>query len=237
MGGKVKTATVLVLLLTGMLIFLNALLFALLGYVALVVPMVIAGGVLLVIIPRIRRRRARRRQRVFSGAALVQTHQHVCRAPGLKLTLSPDGRPSGGIVIAGSRTGQRLENLSLDALLEIGASFDESDTQSLTLIVRYLDSAHPGWRDGPTAAAEGRTDRRRHDEPRPDVNDPRHADRRAALRLLGLAEGASAAEICAAHRRLIKRVHPDVGGSSSLTAEINQARTVLLAHGGDQRLG
>jgi curved DNA-binding protein CbpA len=49
-----------------------------------------------------------------------------------------------------------------------------------------------------------------------------------ALAVLGLAEGATAAEIRAAHRRLIQRVHPDVGGSADLAARINRAKDILL---------
>src|SRR5665213_4144461 len=45
-----------------------------------------------------------------------------------------------------------------------------------------------------------------------------------ARRLLGVGEGADAAEIRAAHRRLIARVHPDVGGSAELARRVNLAR-------------
>ncbi|HEX9525597.1 MAG TPA: hypothetical protein VF949_21670, partial [Reyranella sp.] len=44
----------------------------------------------------------------------------------------------------------------------------------------------------------------------------------------GLAEGASEDDIKAAHRRLIQRMHPDVGGSADLAARINRAKDVLL---------
>ncbi|HEY4891663.1 MAG TPA: DnaJ domain-containing protein, partial [Reyranella sp.] len=49
-----------------------------------------------------------------------------------------------------------------------------------------------------------------------------------ALAVLGLAEGASEDDIKAAHRRLIQRMHPDVGGSADLAARINRAKDVLL---------
>ena len=52
--------------------------------------------------------------------------------------------------------------------------------------------------------------------------------REEALAVLGLAEGASEDEIRAAHRRLIQRMHPDVGGSADLAARINRAKDVLL---------
>jgi hypothetical protein len=50
-----------------------------------------------------------------------------------------------------------------------------------------------------------------------------------ALDVLGLAQGASASAIRAAHRRLVQLVHPDRGGSNYLAARINEAKDILLA--------
>jgi hypothetical protein len=50
-----------------------------------------------------------------------------------------------------------------------------------------------------------------------------------ARRLLGVSEGATLQEIRDAHRRLIARVHPDVGGSAELAHRVNAARDTLLA--------
>ena len=51
-----------------------------------------------------------------------------------------------------------------------------------------------------------------------------------ARRLLEVPVGASSDEIRAAHRRLVARVHPDVGGSADLTRQVNTARDTLLRH-------
>jgi DnaJ homolog subfamily C member 19 len=50
-----------------------------------------------------------------------------------------------------------------------------------------------------------------------------------ALDVLGLAEGATKEEILQAYRQLIKKVHPDRGGSAHLASEVNRARDVLLS--------
>lgn len=50
-----------------------------------------------------------------------------------------------------------------------------------------------------------------------------------ARRLLGVQADASTADIRAAHRRLIARVHPDAGGSEELAQRINAARDALIA--------
>jgi len=49
-----------------------------------------------------------------------------------------------------------------------------------------------------------------------------------AYEVLGLAKGASAEEVIRAHRALMKKFHPDHGGSTALAARVNQAKDVLL---------
>lgn len=49
-----------------------------------------------------------------------------------------------------------------------------------------------------------------------------------AARLLGISASADGPTVIEAHRRLIARVHPDVGGNDELAARINRARDVLL---------
>jgi hypothetical protein len=50
-----------------------------------------------------------------------------------------------------------------------------------------------------------------------------------ARALLGLAPGADRAQILAAHRVLIGRVHPDRGGSGAAVHQADAARDLLLA--------
>jgi len=49
-----------------------------------------------------------------------------------------------------------------------------------------------------------------------------------ALQILGLKGEATPAEIQATYSRLMKRVHPDLGGSDYFAKQLNQARDILL---------
>jgi len=60
---------------------------------------------------------------------------------------------------------------------------------------------------------------------------PESMSRRQARSILGVGDTAGRAEIEAAYRRLIRRAHPDHGGSTGLAAQLNAARDRLLRGG------
>jgi hypothetical protein len=125
----------------------------------------------------------------------------------------------GASVLRGRFSGRTLDGLS-DADLRVLHGECASDADSLRVLESYLDRRlGPDWRGGAHQEAP-------HDRP---PRGPREDMTRAeALALLGLQEGAGDDDIRAAHRRLIQRVHPDVGGSAELAARINRAKDVLL---------
>jgi hypothetical protein len=69
-----------------------------------------------------------------------------------------------------------------------------------------------------------RDDRRRDDE----EDEAERMSRGEALEVLGLEPGADEGEIRAAHKRLLRLVHPDRGGSAYLARRVYAARDALL---------
>jgi hypothetical protein len=119
----------------------------------------------------------------------------------------------GGSVLQGRFVGRTLDGLADAELLELHGECAR-DPDSLKVLEAYLDRR--------LGAAWRRTQEAPLRNPRVDMT------RQEALSVLGLAESASPDDIRAAHRRLIQRVHPDVGGSADLAARINRAKDVLL---------
>jgi hypothetical protein len=127
-----------------------------------------------------------------------------------------------GEVLRGRFAGRALASLGLSDLLELLADCRREDPRSVALLETYLDRRAPDWR-GESAAGAGAGG-----EQRTGRGAQTGMDEATAWQVLGLAPGASVAEIKAAHRRLMTKLHPDHGGSSYLAAQLNQAKDYLL---------
>jgi hypothetical protein len=126
-----------------------------------------------------------------------------------------------GDVLQGRFAGRSLASLGLAELLDLIADCQRDDPRSVALIETYLDRRQPDWRDHAAGGAHGQ-----------DQSAASAAaggmDEATAWSVLGLVPGASEAEIKAAHRRLMTKLHPDHGGSGYLAAQLNQAKDLLL---------
>ncbi len=134
----------------------------------------------------------------------------------LELELDHASGAMRGRILAGRYRGHALDALDVPALMSM---LDEVDSESRTLLMAYLDRRAPGWREhtqGDSAAGDGRAASTGKMTPE------------EAYQILGLQPGASADEIGLAHRSLMKKLHPDQGGSTYLAARVNEAKDVLL---------
>ena len=130
----------------------------------------------------------------------------------LHMSLDHDSGELDARVLEGRFRGRRLDDLPLDALLELLAECQREDAESCPLLETYLDRVHgPDWRHGAKAPES-----------------TAGMSRSEAYEILGLSPGASAKEVVDAHRRLMQKVHPDRGGSDYLAAKLNEAKELLL---------
>ena len=138
------------------------------------------------------------------------------------MTLDHDTGEMEGCVLAGGFEGQRLRSMDEARLQDLLAECRVSDPDGVRLLEAYLDRRFPHWREH--AQAE--------EPPQADTPSPSGAmTPEEAYRILDLHPGASPDEIRQAHRTLMKKLHPDQGGSTYLAARVNQAKDVLLKPG------
>ncbi len=158
------------------------------------------------------------RRHFASGLGSSGPRRSTVRSTGLQMTLDHESGELDGEVLTGNYKGKRLSQLQLSELFALAQQFS-ADAESLRLLESYLDRARPGWRDDMEADA---------DRGRSAAGGTSGMSAQEAYEILGLQPGAGETEIRQAHRRLMKQVHPDRGGSAALAARINQAKERLL---------
>jgi hypothetical protein len=179
--------------------------------VALAIPLLILGAVLLL-------------RKTGGIANKYAPRTSNVRSAYLEMTLDHETGTIDGQILTGQREGEFLSNLALHDLLMFYAEV-ETDQESVKLFETFLDSRHPDWRDQEdVGSAPG-------EETSPFSG---QLSRDEAHQLLGLEAGCTEEDIRMAYHRIIKRVHPDSGGSAALTAQITAARDRLLDD--DQKL-
>jgi DnaJ domain len=157
----------------------------------------------------------------FASTGLFQRTQKTpgqvsrVRSAFIEMELDHDSGAMRGRILAGRHEGAMLDALDVATLIGL---LTEIDAESRALLAAYLDRREPAWREhaqGDAAAGERvtRTGKMTAEE---------------AYQILGVQPGASAEDIGRAHRTLMKKLHPDQGGSTYLAAQINEAKEVLL---------
>ncbi|HEY6629846.1 MAG TPA: DnaJ domain-containing protein [Rhizobiaceae bacterium] len=160
--------------------------------------------------------------RAKGRVAKPKGQRSTVRTAALEMELDHDTGGLEGIVLAGRHEQKMLSTMTLKQLRELYKEL-AGDSESRQLLETYLDGRFPAWRENV----------------KPDSGD-RHGvapgsgpmTKEEAYKVLGLEAGATTADIRKAHRRLMQRLHPDLGGTSFLAARINEAKDVLLSNHG-----
>lgn len=152
------------------------------------------------------------------GARTQKTPKQVSRVRSafLEMELDHDTGAMRGVILTGPREGTRLEALDIDTLVGLLAEIDD---ESRALLAAYLDRRDASWREHAQADAAARQGGSAARGP---------MSQEEAYQILGLEPGAKSEEIVRAHRTLMKRIHPDQGGTNYLAARVNEAKDVLL---------
>ncbi len=157
----------------------------------------------------------------FGHAGIFQRTQKTpgqvsrVRSAFIEMELDHDSGAMRGRILAGRFEGVALDTLEMATLTGLLA---EIDPESQALLAAYLDRREPSWREhaqGYAGAGEGATSSGK-------------MTQEEAYQILGVQPGATAKEIGMAHRALMKKLHPDQGGSTYLAARVNEAKDVLL---------
>lgn len=141
------------------------------------------------------------------------------RSACLDMSLDHDSGNLSGRIIAGEHAGRSLDEFDLRQLVAIGSGFD---AESLALLESYLDRRFPAWRQNAQGEGAGRQGGNVGSAPSGKMT------QQEAYQILGLQPGASEDEISRAHRSLMKKLHPDQGGSTYLASRVNEAKDILL---------
>ncbi|MEI7601053.1 MAG: molecular chaperone DnaJ [Aestuariivirga sp.] len=136
----------------------------------------------------------------------------------IAMQLDHDTGRMDGNILAGSLKGRKLSSLTLVEAQALHAQCAAATDQSRALFEAWIERTHPEWRAQWNSGAG-----------RAAATTSQKMTRAEALAILGLKEGATPDDIRAAHRRLMKTAHPDLGGSDYLAAKINEAKEFLLS--------
>lgn len=151
-----------------------------------------------------------------SGAQRSPGQTSRVRSQFLDMTLDHDSGELLGQIVAGPYAGHSLGEFDLPQLAAMIPGFD---AESVSLLESYLDRRFPAWRQD--AQGQGAGGQRRA------ASSGKMTDEEA-YQILGLQPGAGRDDIVRAHRALMKKLHPDQGGSTYLATRVNEAKDTLL---------
>lgn len=143
----------------------------------------------------------------------------------LRMTLDHESGEVDGELLATVSEGKYLSEFGLPDLISLYILANKQYPDSIEVLAAYLDRKYGSdWREAANAGNNSEDN----------AQDSRASDSAVmtkidAYAVLGLEHNATEAEVIAAHRKLMIKLHPDRGGSNYLAAKINQAKDLLVS--------
>ncbi len=153
----------------------------------------------------------------FPGSANKSQGQNSrVRTRTIEMELDHDTGDMEGRVVRGRFSSRMLSSMDEAELTRLYKECQSADPQAAQLLDAYMNRRFAHWRE------ENDSDAQR------GASSSGPISRDEAYEILGLEPGAGKLDIRRAHRKLMKKLHPDQGGSNYLAAKINEAKDLLL---------
>ncbi len=158
---------------------------------------------------------------MFSSLGGARPPRTSCvRSAMIEMELDHDTGAMHGTILAGPDEGRSLDQMTRPQCIALYGLCGRDDPDGARLLEVYLDRRFPGWRAaGEDHADAGSTGPGRR---------PAAMSEEEAYEILGLEKGASREDVVRSHRLLMKKLHPDHGGTTALAARVNEAKDVLM---------
>jgi len=153
---------------------------------------------------------------LFGGGRRSAGQSSRVRSRYIEMSLDHDSGDLRGQILEGPQAGHSLDEFDLTQLLAMVPAFD---AESVALLESYLDRRFPAWRQDAQGDRAG-------GQARAPAGGKMTTEE--AYQILGLQPGATRDDVSRAHRALMKKLHPDQGGSTYLAARVNEAKDTLL---------
>jgi hypothetical protein len=144
------------------------------------------------------------------------------RTSSLEMILEHDTGHIDGNILVGLHAGKRLSELDLKDVISFRSECEERDLKAVKLIDAFLDRTYEDWHKFAGIEDEYFAN----GEVGSDNFGP--MSREEAYEVLGLGRDSTKDDVRRAHRQLMKKLHPDQGGSTYLASKVNEAKDFLL---------
>ncbi|WP_202899170.1 DnaJ domain-containing protein [Methylocapsa aurea] len=158
--------------------------------------------------------------RMFKPVGGAAGRVSCVRSAMIEMELDHETGKMRGTILAGPDEGKLLDSLTRPQCESLYCLCCRDDPEGARLLEAYLDRRFSGWR--PTGQDQGDSG------PAGARRGSGAMSKDEAYEVLGLQKGASREEVVRSHRSLMKKLHPDRGGTTDLAARVNEAKDVLM---------